>query len=79
MLRIGKLSSSRQPAAGYDGFTEVSTTARTQANRCPIGLAQNSSRSGKGPILPRDHWQCSQWAIKQKEKLKANLTICRSC
>ena len=46
---------------------QVSTTARRQASLCPLGLAQqNSPRSVKSPMLPRDHRRYSRWAIKQK-------------
>jgi hypothetical protein len=44
---------------------QTSTTARKQASLCPLRLApQNTPRSVKSQILPRDHRRYSRWAIK---------------
>ena len=48
-------------------LSQFPTRTRRQASLYPSGLArQNSPRSGKSAILPRNHRRYSRWAMKQR-------------
>ena len=58
-------------------LSQFPTRTRRQASLYPSGLArQNSPRSGKSAILPRNHRRYSRWAMKQR--LRNSSPISRS-